>query len=583
MKQKISFNINRKLIVLVLAVSLVAIAVTTAFSFNFADTILKNDIKEEMVEESANRGNSVRTFIENRVNVLQILAKNQFIQNSIIELNSINDDSLFNEKKNQKKTPLIVEISNFQISRGQSIGIENIDLFGIDGKSIVTLNPNYAGNIVNTLKINSVDSTVVEFVQENNQKRFMVVYLPILDNTDAKMIGIMVATLDTALLDDILLNRYGLQKTGEVYLVNENRVMISDSIFIENAAFNQKVNTLPVKECFDKNQEVDGQVYKDYRGVEIFGISYCATDLGFVVLTEIDEKEVLAPLFDLQEKILLVGLALMVVVGGVTYFLSRKISQPIMKLRDAANQIADGNFDVKTNIKTNDEIGELSSSFDYMAENLKQSIIAIKRRDKIIKQQEDILFQLSGQHDNCCVCMVDMVHSTRVARTLTGTKAGKFYEIFINSIASIVKKYDGIIVKNLGDAVLFYFRIKEEKNLEEFKNVLECCLEICESDQLINNKLLKEDLPGIAYRVSSTFGEVSVASITTSTVNDIFGETVNKCSKINRYALPNSLVIGKCLYEKINSLDYKFVKIDEHSLIKETNYEAYLVSRKKPE
>lgn len=577
-----SFNINRKLIVLVLAVSLIAIAVTTAFSFNFADTILKNDIKDKLVKESTDRGNAVRTFIENRISSLLILSKNPVVQNTMIELNNIDDVSSFNAKKKEKETPLIVEISNFQLSKGRDSGIENVDLIGSNGRVILLLNPffdiiNFASN-----SLDSVDSPIIEFVKDSNNKRHMVVFLPIFDNNDnTKKIGTMVATLNTSLLDQILLNRYGLQMSGEVYLVNKERIMISDSIFVKNAAFNQRVDTLPVAECFENNQEIGGQVYRDYRGVEIFGVSYCATDLGLVLLSEIDESEILAPLSNLQEKILIVGFVLMVIVSGITYVLSRRLSQPIMKLRDAANEIAKGNFDVRTNINTNDEIGQLSSSFDFMAKNLKQSIMAISQRDEIIKQQEDILLHLSEQNQDCCVCIVDIIKSTITAKSLSEKKAGKFYEIFINSIAAIVRKFDGIVVKNLGDALLFYFPISDENNTKEFKNVIECCLKICDSNEEINNKLNAEGLPGIAYRISSTYGQVSVARISTSSVNDIFGETVNKCAKINRNALPNTLVIGKCFFEKINSgVNYKFTKIDEESLIKETDGEVYLVYRK---
>ncbi|HSB49842.1 MAG TPA: cache domain-containing protein [Nitrosopumilaceae archaeon] len=577
-----SFNINRKLIVLVLAVSLVAIAVTTVFSFNFADTILKNDIKEELVDESNDRGKAVRTFVENRISVLFTLSKNSLIQNIITELNKIDDASVFNAKKKEKETPLIVEISNFQISKGRDFAIENVDLIGNNGRIILSLNPFFDVKNFTSGFMDDVNAPIVEFVKDTNNKRHMVVFLPIFDNNDnSKKIGMMVATLDTSLLDQILLNRYGLQMTGEVYLVNKDRLMISDSIFIKNAAFNQRINTLPVSECFENGQEISGEVYRDYRGIEIFGVSYCATDLGLVVLTEIDESEILSPLFDLQEKILVIGFVLMVVVSGITYVLSRRLSQPIMKLRDAANEIAKGNFDVRTNIKSNDEIGQLSSSFDFMAENLKQSIIALRRRDKIIRQQEDILLQLSGQNENCCVCIVDIIGSTITAKSLTEKKAGKFYEIFINSIADIVRKYNGKIVKNLGDALLFYFPIKDKNNVKEFKNVIDCCLEICDSNAEINKKLATEELPGIAYRISSTYGEVSVASVSTSTVNDIFGETVNKCSKINRNAFPNTLVIGKCFYEKINTdTDYKFLKITDELLFKDAEYEVYLVSRK---
>ena len=55
------------------------------------------------------------------------------------------------------------------------------------------------------------------------------------------------------------------------------------------------------------------------------------------------------------------------------------------------NEISKGNFDLQTNIQTNDEIGELSSSFDSMTNTIKETISAITKRENIIKQQEHIL------------------------------------------------------------------------------------------------------------------------------------------------------------------------------------------------
>jgi len=57
----------------------------------------------------------------------------------------------------------------------------------------------------------------------------------------------------------------------------------------------------------------------------------------------------------------------MIGLSTLTYFLAKRLSAPITKLSDAANEIAQGNFGVRTNIKTRDEIGHLSESFDEMA------------------------------------------------------------------------------------------------------------------------------------------------------------------------------------------------------------------------
>ena len=44
--------------------------------------------------------------------------------------------------------------------------------------------------------------------------------------------------------------------------------------------------------------------------------------------------------------------------------ISKSLSKPLIKLKNAANKIASGNFDVRTKIDTGDEIGELSHAFD---------------------------------------------------------------------------------------------------------------------------------------------------------------------------------------------------------------------------
>ena len=44
------------------------------------------------------------------------------------------------------------------------------------------------------------------------------------------------------------------QKTSEIYLVNEEGLMITPSRFVEDAVLKQKVDTEPIKKCFEENQ-----------------------------------------------------------------------------------------------------------------------------------------------------------------------------------------------------------------------------------------------------------------------------------------------------------------------------------------
>ena len=395
----------------------------------------------------------------------------------------------------------------------------------------------------------------------------------------AEPIGVVIAKMRTAPIDEILLNRSGLGETGEVYLVDENNLMISESRFIEGVIFRQEVNTLPVRKCFDEGEEVVG-FYPDYRGIPIYGSSFCARDLGFVLLAEIDEAETIQPIIILQDRIFQTGLLITTGMAIIAFIISRTISKPLIKLKNAANTIAEGNFDVRTNIKTRDEIGQLSYSFDSMAKKLQESLVEIKQKEDVIKQQEDILLNFSNYSENDCVCMIDIKDSTKITAKLTDSQSSKLYSLFLNTMASIVRSHKGTVVKNIGDALLFYFKEPDPGKVEEFQNVLDCCLKMTEIHDEINKKLEKEKLPAVNYKISATYGSVRVAKIAQSEVDDIFGSTVNRCAKINPLAPSNGMVIGEGFFKMVKSLKgYNFTKLKEE-IPNEHGYSVYSVTRK---
>jgi class 3 adenylate cyclase len=286
------------------------------------------------------------------------------------------------------------------------------------------------------------------------------------------------------------------------------------------------------------------------------------------------------PLFQLKENIIGIGLALMITISLITIFLSKRLSEPLTRLREAADKIAKGNFDVRTDIKAHDEIGQLSASFDSMAQKLQESMIAINLREEIIKEQEDILLRFSQKNEDSCVCIVDIVQSTMITASLSNEQIKIFYGVFINSIAEIVKKFNGIVVKNIGDSLLFYFIKIDSDDKDYFKNVMECCLTISDSNSELNKKMTKVGLPEISYRTSISYGTISIAKVSTSLVDDIFGVTVNRCSKINRFALPNGVIIGSDFYEKVKTFnDYQFRNMNA-TVGAQSIYSVFLVTRK---
>ena len=68
----------------------------------------------------------------------------------------------------------------------------------------------------------------------------------------------------------------------------------------------------------------------------------------------------------------------------LSFLLSKTITTPIERITEGAKSIAEGNFDQTLGVQSADEIGELTSSFNYMAKTLKNTVGEVQgERDKL--------------------------------------------------------------------------------------------------------------------------------------------------------------------------------------------------------
>jgi PAS domain S-box-containing protein len=80
------------------------------------------------------------------------------------------------------------------------------------------------------------------------------------------------------------------------------------------------------------------------------------------------------------------------IVAGI--YLSKRITQPIVRLRDAAVQIGQGRLDTQIEVKKEDEIGDLAAAFNQMIRDLKRTTTSVDNLNREIierKKTEDAL------------------------------------------------------------------------------------------------------------------------------------------------------------------------------------------------
>ena len=109
----------------------------------------------------------------------------------------------------------------------------------------------------NELFQRGLKESFIEFESTESDKKLVVISPVFADDSKKgdKPIGVIISKMRTASIDNALLNRSGLGETGEVYIVNDNFMMLSESRFFEDAIFEQRVDTVGVQKCFNEGKE----------------------------------------------------------------------------------------------------------------------------------------------------------------------------------------------------------------------------------------------------------------------------------------------------------------------------------------
>ena len=164
----------------------------------------------------------------------------------------------------------------------------------------------------------------------------------------------------------------------------------------------------------------------------------------------------------------------------------------------------------------------------------------------------------------------------------------KYYSTFINSVSEIIKNYNGRVIKNIGDCLLFYFpKTTDVNHVGVFIEAIECGFKILDERHSINQELSKQQLPPFNYRISIDYGVLDLALVGEYSQIDLFGTTINLCSKINTSSssIPNEIIIGDNFYRILKSFsgmlnNYDFINHINYQITENNRYSLYKIKRK---
>jgi two-component system sensor histidine kinase VicK len=279
-----------------------------------------------------------------------------------------------------------------------------------------------------------------------------------------------VATKNAIIIDtnDRLL--MGLKNSGDS-LEAENQLLASDN-------FVQAMTGIPDnKKIMEK---ASGQDFFDY-----------AYPLGDYVLYFRYYQDDWAGMIEDFNRIILTSLVLSLAVSlAVGYLLSKTITVPIAKLNKKAKSIASGDFDQLLEVKSNDEISQLTETFNNMAVSLKKTLTEVtsekNKMETIFNYMTDgvIAFNLKGE----------VIHTNPASRRILGFEEDTFQnyaaklnlEYSLNDVIYLSSTSTKEVILDIGETVVnMYFAVftGEDKKPE---GVIAVIHDITEQERLEN-------------------------------------------------------------------------------------------------
>ncbi len=396
-------RISTKMILFIVSISVLPLLATNYFIFSSAKSNLRQQVFDDLSFVSESVGGQVFAYLDSVESRTLDFSSDGFIRDKVKEITE------------DKSSIAVSELNNHLIKNKRPLDGTILDIIIADynGKAISSTDPNEIGidesDDIYFLKgregiyVSELDSLKEHF---GLAERALIVSAPLTDKETGELIGVIINFFNIEKIQDILTGKFKESRGGdntiteksksEVYIVDRNNRMFVHPGEVSHESgdehsFGMKVDTPPSVKCFKEGEDFTG-IYRNYKDEEVIGVSICIVDRGWVVIIERDRGDVFQPLSNLENNLItIVPLTVIVILFFGLYF-SGRLTDPIESLTAVTKRISEGDFEVRANLDSRDEIGILAENFNKMTDSLVEARIF---PEKIIHSMGDSLIVLS--------------------------------------------------------------------------------------------------------------------------------------------------------------------------------------------
>lgn len=192
----------------------------------------------------------------------------------------------------------------------------------------------------------------------------------------------------------------GLGESGDIVLVNEHaQILLPLKYSLPNGTVPKVLEyQIEAQPALLASQGREGTISeKDYRGVPVLAAYRhikAGPHIGWGLVVKCDQSECLAPLKRAVFYSALIGTITLVGVGFLAILLAKRISRPIEKLTQTAQEVKGGNLGVRANVGGSDELAMLTATFNSMIERIENWHVDLEDQ---VKARTALLHELNAE------------------------------------------------------------------------------------------------------------------------------------------------------------------------------------------
>lgn len=296
-------------------------------------------------------------------------------------------------------------------------------------------------------------------------------------------------------------------------------------------------------------QGADGgrEAYRFTRPV-IFKAGSSNHVVGAVVLYY-DREAVTGPVRKAWNISTLATLLILLPATALAWWLSRRLSRPILQVTDAARKVADNDLDIRLDIRTADEIEFLADEFNRMVKGLREH----QRMQKFVSgptmnliRNEAANMALGGSKRVQTFLFSDIRGFTAMSEKRKPDEVVEVINFYLNLQAQIIRRHGGDIDKFIGDEIMSTF-----EGDDALLRAIQAGVDIQQMIAAGNKERLLHGQITVNVGIGINRGEVVVGNMGSADHMDFtsVGAPVNLAARLCSHAREGEILLPGVLYE----------------------------------